>query len=53
MVIRNGARGRIRTCTRGALDAGPLMLGYTSKKWRRSAEDLHPKRARRGAVRSR
>ena len=26
-----GARGRIRTCTGGALDAVPLLLGYTSK----------------------
>lgn len=27
----NGARGRIRTCTGGALDAVPLLLGYTSE----------------------
>ena len=26
----NGARGRIRTCTGGALDAVPLLLGYAS-----------------------
>lgn len=28
---RIGARGGIRTCTGGALDAVPLLLGYTSK----------------------
>ncbi len=29
--LGTGARGRIRTCTVGALDAVPLLLGYTSE----------------------
>lgn len=31
LVPLESARGRIRTCTGGALDAVPLLLGYTSE----------------------
>ena len=30
---RNGARGRIRTCTGDALDVVSLLLDYASEKW--------------------